>query len=122
MDVLDQPLVKGTEDHILVTALRWWEGRRLWFNGAVLLSGIAGFLFRPDAFGTAAPILLEVTIWVLLGNVVYCAGYMLEAMLYQYGPSRFRLQNTRWVFFILGTGLVCFTAFSFVSLWYLPLY
>ena len=122
MDILDQPLSPLTEEHVLVAALAWWEGKRLWFNGAVLLSGLAGFVFRPDVYGTTAPMLLEILLWALFANLAYCAGYTLEALQYQYGLSRLRLRNTRWAFFILGTGVVSFVTFSFVSLWYLPLY
>ena len=120
MEILDQPLAPP-QDHVLATALAWWEGRRLWFDGVVLLAALAGFPFRPDTYGATTPMLIEIALWVVFANLAFCAGYLLEALLYHYGLGRLRLGNTRWVLFMLGTALVGFVTFSFVSLWYLPL-
>ncbi|WP_420460992.1 hypothetical protein [Neolewinella sp.] len=120
MDILDQPLSPVTEEHVLVIALAWWEGRRLWFNGAVLLSGIAGIVLPPfNLFSDNRFILLEIAVWAILVNLAYCAGYMLEALAYQYQLNWLRLGKLRWVLFKIGTGLVSFATFSFANLWYI---
>ena len=120
MDVLDRPLTPSGENHILATALAWWEGKRLWFNGVVLLSGIAGIVLPPfNLFGDNHLILLEIAVWAILSNLVYCAGYMCEALAYQYGLNWLRLNKLRWTLFIIGTGLVSLATFSVANIWYL---
>jgi len=84
-------------------AARFWEPRRIWYNGALfvvvlLWLGLTWPHFRPaltlEALG-------KMTVLALLANICYCAAYLVEFFL-QAVESDVNRRRFRWAVWILG--------------------
>ncbi len=84
-------------------AARFWEPRRVWYNGALfvvvmLWVALTWPHFRPaltlDALG-------KMTVLALLANVCYCAAYLLEFIVKPVSAESGR-RRIRWVVWIVG--------------------
>ena len=123
--ILDRSPREADRRHPLAVALAWWEGRRPWFTLVIVAAGLYGAT-RPEfgqSFGPFAlwHTLLELGCWAVAANICYCAGYLLEAMLYHYVWKTLRSGRLRWVLFLLGTAVVTLVFYAWASVWYFPI-
>jgi len=93
--------VSGIKRSWLGEAVRFWEPRRIWYNGVLfvvvlLWLGLTWPHFRPaltlEALG-------KMTVLALLANVCYCAAYLVEFFLQAVASDGGR---RRWAVWILG--------------------
>jgi len=99
IEVLDQTDQKS--EAVLLSAIKWWEERRLWFNIAVGLCGVLGIILFAPYLGMVD--FINVFFYAVFVNAAYCAGFILEALNLHYLKGRFPLENYRMVLFVLGT-------------------
>ncbi len=101
-DILDeglQQIVKGP----LEDSIRWWEKKRLWFNIIVGVCGILPAAFAMGSMGLTLLLFLVGSIfWGLGANVMYCSGFMLEALSFHYLKIDKPFTWLRWTMFICG--------------------
>ena len=124
MDTLDRS-PGGSNRHPLATALGWWEWKRPWFTVGIMVVGLYAASLPEDggSFGpfTIWHTLFELSCWAVVANACYCAGYLLDAVVYFYGRGRVRLGKLRWVVFLLGTGCTSLLFYAYASNWYFPI-
>jgi len=99
----------------LSNALRYWEPRRLVYNGVLVVVVVGCFVANwPDsrlAFSAAEPLLI-VFILAVLANVAYCAAYLPDLLLQQ-SALRDLWIRWRWVLLALGTLFAAALAYLF---------
>ncbi len=106
---------------IATDAVRYWEWRRLIYNGVLVLITVGGFLLlMPRSLQTfEAKTVTGVLVLALAANVAYSAAYIPD-LLAQRSSFREQWQRWRWILFFIGTALaaaiavptviVCFAA------------
>ena len=100
----------------LSAAIRYWEPRRLIFNGALLVV-VAGAFFAGlpvSRRALSAEPVLALFILAVLANVAYCAAYIpdLAMQLSSFRPSWIRF---RWVLLTVGILFASAIAYFFVG-------
>lgn len=97
--VLKKPYLAKVE-----SGVRWWEMMRLWYNGAMLSSGLV--IVLPDAgiriFGD--PILLfAMAFWAVIINVFYSLGPLLDSYVLIFSEGKVSLESLRLPLWLVGT-------------------
>ncbi len=84
-------------------AARFWEPRRMWYNGALLVVVALWVVFTWPHFRPAFTfeVLGKMLVLALLANVCYCAAYAFELLLQSVSGDRTR-RRFRWAIWILG--------------------
>jgi hypothetical protein len=90
----------------LLTALRYWEPRRIGYNAVLSAVAITWIIatwphFRPAFTLNSLPPLI---VLALLANACYCAAYFVDLPL-QMSVFAARWQRSRWGLWLLGTAL-----------------
>src|SRR3954468_5703277 len=100
----------------LSDALRYWEPRRLIFNGALILvvAGcfLAGWPASKRVIG-AEP-MLAIFILAVLANVAYCAAYLPDIAI-QHSALRSSWLKWRWLLLVVGTLFASAIAYFFLA-------
>jgi hypothetical protein len=97
-------------------SLRYWEPRRLLFNGTLLLVVSAAFVAgwpTSKRVLSAEPVLV-LFILAVLANIAYCAAYVPDLVV-QHSPLRSRWLRWRWMLFALGTLFASAISYLFVA-------
>jgi hypothetical protein len=106
----------GTVRGMLTSALRYWEPRRLLFNGVlaavVLTCFVLGWPVSRRVLNLDSALVLFV--FAVLANLAYCAAYLPDVVL-QYSVYRERWMQRRWMLFWLGTLFACAITYLLVS-------
>lgn len=85
----------------ILEAFRWWEKKRWIYNLMVAISCLI-FSFPPiSSFGLLE--ILSLLFYVLIVNICYSLGFLLEVADAYYWNGKMRFADFRMVFFILGT-------------------
>lgn len=89
---------------ILSDALRYWEPRRLVYNGVLLLmvAGCFAEAWPESKQMLQADIAVGIFILAVLANVAYCAAYLPDIAI-QYSSLRDTWLRWRWVLLLVGT-------------------
>lgn len=97
--VLHKPYLAKVE-----AGARWWEMMRLWYNGAMLSSGLVVILPSEGAEVFGEPLfLLAMAFWGVLVNVFYCLGPLLDAYLLIFSEGKVSLESYRLPLWLVGT-------------------
>jgi hypothetical protein len=91
---------------IINDSIRYWEPRRIIYNGALGLV-VAGscFLHLPEAGGGLTwQTALGLLIAAVLANVLYCTAYIAD-IFFQLSDFRPAWRRSRWALFATGTAL-----------------
>jgi len=85
-------------------ALRYWEPRRLIYNGVLLVVVAAEFLLRWPQSKSAltSDLLLVCFMLAVLANVAYCAVYAVDLFV-QFSGLRSSWSRVRWAVLLVGT-------------------
>ncbi len=85
-------------------ALRYWESRRLVYNGVLGLIVVCYFVAGWPASRTTLSLdsVLHLFLLAVMANVFYCAAYLVDGFV-QLSSFRQRWSSLRWVLFALGT-------------------
>lgn len=102
IDKLDQETVKIGP---LKAALSWWEKRRLWFNLAMLVSGMIPLVIYADTFRPGDGVGLF--FYGLFFNILYSVGFLIEAWSIHYFKGKGMPNELQWILFLLGTIFSC---------------
>lgn len=88
----------------LTDAVRYWEPRRLIYNGALALVVVAYFWigFPGSKQRLNADLALVVFLLAVVANVAYCAAYLADVFM-QFSGFREVWQRVRWVVLVIGT-------------------
>jgi hypothetical protein len=106
IDELDQIKVDISPLNI---ALSWWEKMRLWFNLAMLATGIIALIIWADQFNFSDGV--GVFFFGLFFNLLYSMGFLIDAAFIYYLKWNGMTNELRWTLFLLGTIVSC--AFTF---------
>jgi hypothetical protein len=100
----------------LSNAIRYWEPRRLLYNGALVLvvagAFIAGWPVSKRVLETESVLFLFVL--AVLANVAYCAAYVPDLAL-QHSSFRDTWLRARWVLLLIGILMGCALTYLFVA-------
>jgi hypothetical protein len=110
------PITAVTFRDSLSSAVRYWEPRRLAYNGALLIVVVGAFIAglpASRAVVSAAPVLV-MFILAVLANVAYCAAYIPDLAL-QHTSFREVWLRFRWTLMTIGTLMACAVAYLFVA-------
>jgi hypothetical protein len=87
----------------LAGAIRYWEPRRLIYNGVLAAIVLIYFGINYPATKSLVSInsVLGLFLLVVLANVAYCAAYLIDIFV---SASNYRdqWQNRRWIIFVIG--------------------
>ena len=100
----------------LNSAIRYWEPRRLLYNGALLVVVVGAFIAGlPVSLRTLnVGAILIYFVLAILANVAYCAAYVPDLAL-QFTSFREIWLRGRWVLLLIGTLMACAIAFLCVE-------
>jgi hypothetical protein len=101
-------------------AFKWWERKRLWYNGILLLTGLVSMLMLSPPIDNF--LVFGVIAWGLFANLCYSIGFMIEMINLHYLKGRYNMQGIRLTLFVLGTGLSVMATFFFPFLVYFPVF
>lgn len=95
---------KASIRQAITDALRYWEPRRLAYNGVLVLVVLTCFLWRYPASRASVSVdsLLFVFLLAVLANVAYCAAYVPDVFA-QLSGFRDQWQRFRWIVFVIGS-------------------
>jgi hypothetical protein len=84
-------------------ALRYWEPRRIIYNGVLALIVLAHLVIYHPAMGAFLSVdtALLLFLLVVLANVAYCAAYPVDIFVSASG-YRDEWQKRRWIIFVIG--------------------
>src|SRR5579862_6481701 len=84
-------------------AIRYWEPRRLVYNGALFAIVLACFVYGYPSSGAALSVDKTLLLFILavLANVAYCAAYVVD-LFAQNSEYRGLWRRYRWVLFAIG--------------------
>lgn len=101
---------------ILSDALRYWEPRRLIYNGVLTLVVGACFAAGWPASKMALTMNTALTVFILavLANIAYCAAYLPDLAI-QHSFLRDRWLRLRWVLLTIGILFASALAYFFTS-------
>jgi hypothetical protein len=97
---------------VFTDALRFWESRRMGYNGVLTLVVLGWVVFTWPHFRSAFTwsSLLALFVLAVLANVCYCAAYLVDVPV-QYSSYRGSWRRRRWVLWLVGvifTGVITF--------------
>ena len=89
---------------LMSDAIRYWEPRRLVYNGALAVVVLVCFALQwPSAWARLTfPTVLVVFIFAVLANVAYCTAYVVDIPM-QYSSVRREWLKRRWYVLVTGT-------------------
>ena len=95
--------VKARPREIATDLLRYWEPRRLVYNGALAIVVVVQFVVNRPASWKAFTwdAALVTFLLAVVANVLYCAAYLVDGFV-QYTPFRTVWFRIRWLLFALG--------------------
>lgn len=102
-DILDSS--DNSFGNSLQNALIWWEKKRILFNSFVGISGVVSIMFLE--VGLSFRILIEILIWIILVNLFYCFGFLVESLDNYYLNKILKTEKLRLILFIIGTTIIC---------------
>jgi len=104
-----------TLSDIVSDAIRYWERRRLLYNGVLILVALAVFYDAWPSSQVALSVTTAQSLFVLavLANVAYCSVYAVDIFA-QYSSFRPRWLRYRWLLFVVGL-LVAVILTNFIS-------
>lgn len=114
-ELVDNDAFNNKVDNIRL-ALTWWEGKRIWFNLSVGLSGLIGILLNSQFFNSFE--IIGIIFYGLFANLLYSVGFLLEVFDNYYFKDRLRLNRFRKALFLIGTILFCITTFFMAFMFY----
>jgi hypothetical protein len=87
----------------LARAIRYWEPRRLIYNGVLAAIVLIYFGMNYPATKSLVSIdsVLGLFLLVVLANVAHCAAYLVDIFVSASG-YRIQWQNRRWIIFVIG--------------------
>ena len=87
----------------LAGAIRYWEPRRLIYNGVLAAIVLIYFGINYPATRSLVSIdsVLGLFLLVVVANVAYCAAYLVDIFVSASG-YRDQWQNRRWIIFVIG--------------------
>jgi hypothetical protein len=94
---LDEQAIDKLPDDLRI-AVRWWEGKRGWYNALVGLSGVPIFFFLGVHFFTLAGALA----YGVAANLLYSLGLLSEIWTQHYFGTRLLSPRIRWVLWLIG--------------------
>ncbi|HEY1660982.1 MAG TPA: hypothetical protein VGI03_01055 [Verrucomicrobiae bacterium] len=89
---------------IITDSIRYWETRRLVYNGALALVVVSSFVWHlpVSAAGLQWPLILGLFVAAVVANVLYCSAYLAD-FLFQASGHQQLWKRWRWVLLIIGT-------------------
>ena len=101
---------------MLSDALRYWEPRRLIYNGALLIvvAGCFAAAWPESKVMLQADTVLGIFVLAVLANVAYCAAYLPDIAI-QHSGVRDTWLRWRWVVFLVGTLFASVITYFFVA-------
>ena len=88
-----------TADSPILSALKWWESRRIAYNLTIGFIGLFLFLlpgsFRPED-------ILGVIVFAVAANLCYSSGFLIEALLNYYTKGARNLSKERVFLYFIG--------------------
>jgi hypothetical protein len=98
----------------LTQAIRYWEPRRLLYNGVLVIEVVA--LFAINLPVSRDRLSFNSMLWLfalaVLANIAYCACYVVDVTA-QLSDFRTMWLRFRWGLFALGTAFACVLAYFF---------
>jgi len=87
----------------LAGAIRYWEPRRLIYNGVLAAIVLTYFGLNYPATKSLVSVdsVLGLFVLVVLANVAYCAAYVVDIFV-SASSYRSQWQNRRWIIFLIG--------------------
>lgn len=103
----------------LSSAVRYWEPRRVAYNGTLLIVVAGAFIagWPTSKKAVNAELLLVFFILAVLANVAYCAAYVPDVAL-QHTSYRDSWLRVRWILMVTGTLMASAIAYLFVAGWF----
>lgn len=100
----------------LNSAVRYWESRRLIYNGALFVVVAGAFVagWPESARVIQVEPILVIFVLAVLANVAYCAAYIPDLAL-QFTTFRGSWFRGRWMLMVVGTLMACAVTYLFVS-------
>ncbi len=101
---------------VFAGALRYWEPRRIGYNGVLALVVLGWVVFTWPHFRGAFTwdSLLALFVLAVLANVCYCAAYLVDVPV-QYSSYRTSWRRRRWVLWLIGVIFAAVIAFYWVA-------
>ena len=100
----------------LKDAVTWWEKRRIWFNVAVGVSGIAAILLTTNSISSSD--IIDIILYGIVLNVMYSVGFVLEALDNHYFAQKLKIYKFRLGLCVLGTVSSVLITFVFAVSYY----
>jgi len=84
--ILDEQLAKNKIEHDLLTTIKWWESRRVFFNFSIGLAGVIPIFFFWHFLSNGNLYLLAFSsiIYVCIANVCYCVSWGIDVLRWYY--------------------------------------
>jgi len=84
-------------------AARFWEPRRIWYNGVLCLAVVLWVVLTWPHFRPALNLVAlgKMLVLALLANICYCAGYVAELFMQPVVPQAYR-RRVRWAVWVIG--------------------
>jgi hypothetical protein len=100
----------------LSQAIRYWEPRRLLYNGALLIVVVVVFVLGLPISRSQLNInlLLFLFIMAVLANVAYCTCYIVDVAA-QVSDFRATWLRFRWTLFVVGVAFACVLTYFFAT-------
>jgi len=102
---------RETVKEYVTDALRYWEPRRIVYNGVLVAVVVAYFvIYRSHAIaGFSVDSLLGLFLLAVLANVAYCAAYPVD-FLWQVSGFREEWRRRRWILLLIGISFAAILA------------
>lgn len=93
--------------------IKWWESRRWIFNLIIILIGLFSFYdgFSRDNFFWDQSDTIAVIRWMILANLSYSLGTLLEIFDWYYLNNKLGISKKRLFLFVVGILFSCFLTF-----------
>ena len=101
---------------LLSDAIRYWEPRRIAYNGflALIVLGLVVFTWPHFQSAFTAQSILALFVLAVLANVCYCAAYIADVPM-QYSSFRDLWRRRRWMLFCVGALFAGAIAFYWIA-------
>lgn len=109
--------LEHSKNEVSVSAISWWESKRLWFNILVGISGVLGILAYVGYLSIID--VIGIVVWGVIANLLYSTGMTVELLDSYYFDNRNNLKRFRWLFFAIGTGSFCILTYWYARTYFL---
>ena len=104
----------------LLKTIQWWEKKRIWFNISICFVGICVFLQHTEYINyDLRHHVIHSIIWLILANLFYSSGILLEAFNIHYLKNKINFFEFRLLFIIVGTLFSCLLTYIHTLLYYI---